>query len=145
MDTVVSTLFNSGYNYFMRNRVTTENDQYITLADTALRWFSEASVPGRYWVDLFPWRTSFVLYSISYLTYILVRYVPEWFPWTSWKNDGKAGFEVRRRMYNEPFLQAKTKAVSLTQFLKTKTAYTNKISLIMLYRLALLAMFFQKL
>ena len=61
-----------------------QNDPLTFIAEDAMDKFSQATQPGRFLVDVFPW----------------LRFVPEWFPGAGWKKTARAWRQSRDRMYD---------------------------------------------
>ena len=64
-----------------------QNDPLALLVEDAMDKFSQATQPGRFLIDVFPW----------------LRFVPEWFPGTGWKKTAREWRQVRDRTYNTGF------------------------------------------
>ncbi|TFY82542.1 hypothetical protein EWM64_g1477 [Hericium alpestre] len=63
-----------------------KDDPFIDLADETLINFSDLTVPGAFLVDIFP----------------ILRYVPDWFPGTAWKQDAAKFRETLHRAVDLP-------------------------------------------
>jgi hypothetical protein len=77
-------------------------DELIALVEQASREFSETVMPGKYMVDVFPWREFSMFTIVSHFFFACadsrdtqVNYLPSWFPGTSWKAEG---VRLRRSM-----------------------------------------------
>lgn len=66
-------------------------DPLVDLVDEVMEQFSQAFVPGRWAVDLIP----------------ALRYLPEWFPGTGWKQTAKAWNQTMTNVINIPFEYAR--------------------------------------
>lgn len=62
-------------------------DPLVNIAEEAMLGFARASDPGAYLVDTMPW----------------LKYIPEWFPGASFKQDVKAMRQARERLYDVPY------------------------------------------
>ena len=63
------------------------NNPYILLAKKALRGLDEASVPGAFWVDVFP----------------VLKYVPSCFPSAGFQKKAGRWREVNKSLIEKPF------------------------------------------
>lgn len=73
---------------------TTESDRadpLVDLVDEVMAQFSQAFVPGKWAVDIFP----------------ILRYVPSWFPGTGWQQTAKLWNKTVTDVINIPFAYAK--------------------------------------
>ena len=65
-------------------RFVVQNDPLTSIAEAGMDRFSQATQPGRFLVDVFPW----------------LRFVPDWLPGTGWKKTAREWRQLRDRMYN---------------------------------------------
>ena len=65
----------------------TGHDDLVELVDEAMDQFTYLSKPGLFLVDFIPW----------------LKYVPEWFPGTGFKQTAKYYRETLKKMINVPF------------------------------------------
>jgi hypothetical protein len=63
------------------------DDPYISIAEEVLNGFSEAGVPGAFWVDLIP----------------ILKYVPSWFPGAGFQKKAARWREAINTMAEKPF------------------------------------------
>ncbi|CAE6486506.1 unnamed protein product [Rhizoctonia solani] len=82
-----STLLSAVYGY----EVTSEKDHLVEVVETAVAHFCDAGVAGNFFVNTMPW----------------LRYIPEWFPGTGWKQTVKAWRKEKEEMVDVPFYWAK--------------------------------------
>lgn len=68
-----------------------EVDPLVDLVDEAMEQFSQAFVPGKWAVDLIP----------------ALKYLPDWFPGTEWKQTAKLWNKTMTNTINIPFENAK--------------------------------------
>jgi hypothetical protein len=68
-------------------------DPLVDLVDQVMEEFTQAYVPGRWAVDLIP----------------ALKYLPEWFPGTGWKQTAKAWNKNMTKCTNVPFEYAKSR------------------------------------
>ncbi|KAJ3560335.1 hypothetical protein NP233_g10902 [Leucocoprinus birnbaumii] len=68
-------------------KIKTWEDEYVKLAEEALKGVSEAAVPGAFLVDIFP----------------IMKYIPAWFPGANWRRKGDRWAAINDRVVNEPF------------------------------------------
>ena len=68
-------------------KVQESGDHYISLAEEVMKGNEEASIPGAFWVDLFP---------------ILV-YVPSWFPGAGFKKKAAHWRKLSETLVEKPF------------------------------------------
>ncbi|KAH9231654.1 hypothetical protein K456DRAFT_1773217 [Colletotrichum gloeosporioides 23] len=71
-------------------------DHLVEAIEKAMDGFGQASVPGTFMVDIFPW----------------MRYLPEWFPGTGWKQTAKEWREDLRVIVEKPFAFTKQQMAS---------------------------------
>ena len=76
-------------------------ESLIDDAEAIIAGFGEVAVPGRFFVDLFPF----------------LRHVPSWLPGAGWKRRLSAIAATSRDVYQRTFDDAKERAVSQCQFL----------------------------
>ncbi|KAF8657599.1 hypothetical protein AX16_002180 [Volvariella volvacea WC 439] len=63
------------------------NDYFVELVQSEMKGFSEIAVPGRFLVELIP----------------PLKYIPDWFPGTGWKEFMRRQTEISRKTVNETF------------------------------------------
>ena len=63
------------------------DDPYISIAEEALNGVAQASIPGAFWVDLFP----------------ILKYVPSWFPGAGFQKKAARWREAINTMAVKPF------------------------------------------
>ncbi|KAJ7688010.1 cytochrome P450 [Mycena rosella] len=68
-----------------------KNDPYVALAEHALHSLTDAGSPGRFLVNFIP----------------ILKHVPEWLPGAGFQRQAKAWKELKRRMVEKPFAEAK--------------------------------------
>ena len=78
--------------------VTDLDDEYVLLAQTALEGLSITTVPGRFWVELFPF----------------IRYLPSWFPWTYSRRTAEHYKPAVEALRDKPFDAIKIDMVRFT-------------------------------
>ena len=66
------------------------HDKYLKIVEEGLAVFSAALVPGKYLVETFP----------------ILRHVPEWFPWATFKKDGAVWKQAVLAVLHEPWKAA---------------------------------------
>ena len=62
-------------------------DRYISLAEEVMAGGVEASIPGAFWVDLFP----------------ILMYVPNWFPGAGFKKKAAHWRKLNKTLVEKPF------------------------------------------
>ena len=87
---------------------TETNRRLVTDAETLVKTFTEAIVPGRYLVNTFP----------------SLGKIPDWFPGAGFKQRLRDLDTLNKQMLSEPFEAAKSNAVGLVRFLGMST-YSN--------------------
>ncbi len=80
-----------------------KEDPIVSLLETAARNFTEITTPGRWWVDVVP----------------ALKYVPEWFPGTAWKQRVKFYKSFLRKTISVPSYLVKYVSVSCASDLVT--------------------------
>ena len=68
-------------------RVQESGDRYISLAGEVMDGANEASVPGAFWVDLFP----------------ILAYVPSWFPGAGFQKKAAHWRKLNSTLVEKPF------------------------------------------
>ena len=63
------------------------DDPYISIAEEAINGASGASIPGAFWVDLFP----------------ILKYIPSWFPGAGFQKKAAGWRESINTMAEKPF------------------------------------------
>ncbi|TCD61531.1 hypothetical protein EIP91_008275 [Steccherinum ochraceum] len=71
--------------------ITTLDDDYVIASETAAQGISEASIPGKYWVELFP----------------VLQYIPSWVPGAAAPKLAKKYIPYVMRMRNKPYNDVK--------------------------------------
>ncbi|CAE6428381.1 unnamed protein product [Rhizoctonia solani] len=89
-----STLLSAVYGY----EVTSAHDPLVEVVENALDHLSDAGIPGNFLVNTIP----------------ALRYIPEWFPGTKWKQTVKAWRKERDEMVDVPFNWTKQQIASGT-------------------------------
>jgi hypothetical protein len=62
-------------------------DHYISLAEEVMKGIEEASIPGAFWVDLFP----------------ILAYVPSWFPGAGFQKKAAHWRKLNATLVEKPF------------------------------------------
>ncbi|CUA67994.1 O-methylsterigmatocystin oxidoreductase [Rhizoctonia solani] len=78
--------------------VTSAHDPLVEAVENAVDHLADAAIPGNFFVNTMPW----------------LRYVPEWFPGTGWKQIVKAWRKERDEMVDAPFNWTKRQIASGT-------------------------------
>ncbi|KAG9091356.1 hypothetical protein FRC07_011869, partial [Ceratobasidium sp. 392] len=86
-----ATLLSAVYGY----EVTSAHDPLVEVVENALNHMCEAAVPGNFFVNTMPW----------------LRFFPDWFPGTAWKQTVKEWRAERDEMIDVPFNWAKEQIV----------------------------------
>ena len=68
-------------------KVQESGDHYISIAEEAIRGSEEATIPGAFWVDLFP----------------ILAYVPSWFPGAGFQKKAAYWRKVNETLVEKPF------------------------------------------
>ena len=68
-------------------KVQESGDHYISLAEEVINGANEASIPGAFWVDLFP----------------ILAYVPSWFPGAGFQKKAAHWGKLNAIMIEKPF------------------------------------------
>ena len=71
------------------------DDEYVTVAETAIEGLSKMCIPGAFWVDTLP----------------LIRYIPSWVPGTKSVNFAKKYVPLVIAMKDKPFAEVETAMV----------------------------------
>lgn len=72
------------------------DDEYVSIAEAALAVFSEAFIPGKYLVEMFP----------------ILRFLPAWFPGAKFKREGQIWAPAVHRLRDTPWENAMVNIVS---------------------------------
>ena len=80
----------------------------IQMAEEVTDAAADFGAPGKWMVDIFPFRECAVIFRGSILasfvlTPLLVRYVPDWFPGAGWKQVVKEQHDNLRKLINTPY------------------------------------------
>ncbi|QRV86899.1 cytochrome P450 family protein [Ceratobasidium sp. AG-Ba] len=78
-----TTILSAVYGY----EVTSSSDPLVEIVETAVNHISQAAIPGNFYVNVIPW----------------LRFVPEWFPGTKWKQTVNLWRAEKNEMVNAPF------------------------------------------
>ena len=78
------------------------DDPYISIAEEALNGVAQASIPGAFWVDLFP----------------ILKYVPSWFPGAGFQKKAARWREAINTMADKPFHHVQEQFVRVLFFWK---------------------------
>ncbi|CAE6385703.1 unnamed protein product [Rhizoctonia solani] len=89
-----STLLSTVYGY----EVTSAHDHLVELVEIAVDHFSDAVIPGNFYVNMIPW----------------LRHVPDWFPGAGWKQVIKTWRKEKDEVVNMPFDWTKNQTISGT-------------------------------
>jgi hypothetical protein len=63
------------------------NDPYIEQIETVMKGVGEASIPGKFLVEMFP----------------IMKYIPSWFPGAGWKRKAAFYKRLNERVSREPY------------------------------------------
>ena len=91
-----------------------EKDPFTSLVEEGTLFAGEAAVPGRFFVDFFPWcKASTILVSIVFTCDILsaVRFVPSWFPGADFHSIATKGKQLSHDMRYIPYEETRDKIV----------------------------------
>jgi hypothetical protein len=77
-------------------KIQESGDRFISLAEEVMKGLGEASVPGAFWVDLFP----------------ILAYVPSWFPGAGFQKKAAYWRKLNAKLVEIPFRDVQEKLVS---------------------------------
>ncbi len=86
-------------------------------------------MPGRFLVDLFPWRMShtYIIESRWYGT-LAVKYIPAWFPGAEFQRIAQKGLQLSHDMRYIPYKNSRDKIVRASSAFRTSFLYSLKWS-----------------
>ena len=80
------------------------NDPLVQLIGTAAKDFYEATKPGKWFVDIFPFCEFLFTFSTHLMIYsLLVKYIPSWFPGACFKKTAAQYRKVNMDQTDVPF------------------------------------------
>ena len=82
-------------------------DRYISLAEEVMNAGNEASIPGAFWVDLFP----------------ILMYVPSWFPGAGFQKKAAHWGKLNETLIDKPFRYVQEQLVGVFFFTNDEFFY----------------------
>lgn len=79
-------------------KIQDHNDPYVQQIEEVLHAVGDASIPGRYLVEMFP----------------IMKHIPSWFPGAGWKRKAAYYKQINDRVSREPFETVKDNLVNVS-------------------------------
>ena len=77
------------------------DDEYVTVAETAIEGLSKMCIPGAFWIEFLPW----------------IRYIPGWIPGAKSVNFAKKYVPMVNAMRDKPFAEVEAAMVRQHTFI----------------------------
>ena len=97
-------------------------DPLVQLIGTAAKDFYEATKPGKWFVDVFPFCGCLSTFLTTLIRSLLVKYVPSWFPGAGFKKTAEQYRKVNMDQTDLPF-QFVIKGMVCSSYLYSKSVF----------------------